>query len=89
MFRKIIFFVILLIGVKLPAHAAYTGKVVWDVNNNGMSDKTDQPLSGIVVTDGRNTVKTGKDGSFRLPGYVKTRWVYDKLQSLVQIVSLC
>ncbi len=54
---------------------AYSGRVYVDKNASGSFDKNDTPLPGVVVTDGRNTVRTGKDGRFTLPGYERTNFI--------------
>ncbi len=72
---RILIIVFALLLYSFSVYSAYSGRVVVDTNNNGVFDKTDTPLSGIVVTDGQNTVKTGKDGRFTLPGYIKTRFI--------------
>ncbi len=54
---------------------AYSGRVYIDTNASGTFDKQDTPVAGVVVTDGRNTVRTGKDGRFNLPGYERTHFI--------------
>ncbi len=67
-------FICLLLPVQF-SFSTYSGRVFTDHNSSGSFDKGDTPLSSIVVTDGQNTVKTGKDGRFTLPGYEKTRFI--------------
>ncbi len=55
--------------------ATYTGRVYLDNNVDGKFNKGDTSLSGIAVTDGKNVVKTDKNGVFTLPGYAKTRFI--------------
>ncbi len=55
--------------------AAYTGRIYLDNNADGKFNKGDTPLSQVAVTDGRNVVKTDKNGIFSLPGYAKTRFI--------------
>lgn len=57
------------------ASAQYTGRVVVDVNSNGMYDHDDQGLAGVAVSDGCNVVRTAADGGFTLPGYARARFV--------------
>ncbi|MGL4326627.1 MAG: metallophosphoesterase N-terminal domain-containing protein, partial [Tannerellaceae bacterium] len=54
----------------------YSGKVYNDTNKNGQFDKGEKPLSGVLVTDGLNVVKTDKEGTFSLPGHPKARFIY-------------
>ncbi len=49
---------------------AFSGRVFSDNRSSVLT-----PLSGVVVTDGQNTIKTNKDGKFTLPGYEKTRFI--------------
>lgn len=58
------------------AIAAYTGHVYVDSNNNGVFDKGERVLSGVLVSDGLNVVKTVNDGSFVLPGHAKERFIF-------------
>ncbi len=44
-----------------------TGMVYHDSNKNGVMDKSELPLAGICVSNGREVVKTGKDGKWQLP----------------------
>lgn len=69
---------ILWLGWCLPlaAQEMYQGRVFEDRNRNGVFDKSDRPLKGVAVSDGWNVIKTGVDGSFRLPGHEKMRFVY-------------
>ena len=59
----------------LPLYAQFKGTVYVDINQSGILDKGDQPLAGVMVTDGMNVVKTDKKGRFSLPGFEKTRFV--------------
>ena len=45
----------------------YSGKVTESAGGN--------PVSGVMVTDGRNVVKTDENGCFTLKGYRKTRFI--------------
>ena len=53
----------------LPLCAQFKGTVYVDIDQSGIFDKGDQPLAGVMVTDGLNVVKTDKKGRFSLPGY--------------------
>lgn len=69
---------ILLLGwcVPLAAQEMYQGRVFADRNGNGLFDKGDLPLKGVVVSDGLHAVKTATDGKFSLPGHEKLRFIY-------------
>ena len=56
--------------------ATHTGRVFVDKNRNGRFDGGEQLLSNVLVSDGLNVTKTGSDGSFRLPGHDKERFVF-------------
>lgn len=60
----------------LAAQESYQGRVFADRNRNGVFDKSDQLLKGVAVSDGRNVVRTAGDGSFRLPGHEKIRFIH-------------
>lgn len=66
----------LLSCVAFSAQAAYTGHVFVDKNNNGVFDKGEKPMAGVVVSDGLNVVKTVSDGSFTLPGHSRERFIF-------------
>lgn len=65
-----------LLGCSLAVQAAYQGQVYVDANRNGRYDKGEKLLAGVCVSDGLNVVKTGKDGSFSLPGHERQRFVF-------------
>ena len=71
-----IYLTALLLGCSLVAQAAYEGRVYVDANRNGRYDKGEKLLQGVCVSDGLNVVKTGKDGSFSLPGHARQRFVF-------------
>lgn len=56
--------------------AAYTGHVYVDKNRNGVYDKGEKTLPGVLVSDGLNVVKTAADGSFSLPGHAKEKFIF-------------
>lgn len=66
----------LLSCIAISANAAYTGHVFVDKNKNGLFDKGETTLPGVLVSDGLNVVKTGKDGSFTLPGHEKEKFLF-------------
>lgn len=59
----------------LPLYAQFKGTVYVDIDQSGILDKGDQPLAGVMVTDGLNVVKTDRKGRFSLPGFEKTRFI--------------
>lgn len=67
--------ILLSISLYLPLCAQFKGTVYIDTNQSGIFDKGDNPLTGVVVTDGLNVVKTNKKGRFSLPGFEKTRFI--------------
>lgn len=40
-----------------------------------VTDENGKPIENVSVTDGRNVVKTGKDGRYELPGFKKTHFI--------------
>ena len=72
-----------LLGCSLVAQAAYQGHVYVDANRNGRYDKGEKLLQGVCVSDGLNVVKTGKDGSFSLPGHVR-HWYIRRLTPVIR-----
>ncbi len=73
--KKVIIAIMCLAGIAGQVEAAYVGKVYVDKNKNGRQDKDEKALAGVMVTDGLNVVKTSSDGSFRLPGHDKERFI--------------
>lgn len=76
MIKKAILSVALMNCIILGGMAAHTGHVYVDNNNNGIFDKGEKGLSGVLVSDGLNVVKTANDGSFSLPGHDKELFVF-------------
>lgn len=56
--------------------APYSGRVFIDKNKNGLFDKGEKALAGVAVSDGLHVVKTGADGSFRLAGHPRERFIF-------------
>lgn len=54
----------------------YSGHVFVDKNNNGVFDKGEKALPGVMVSDGLHVVTTSSDGSFSLPGHARERFVF-------------
>lgn len=79
--KRIILSVFLLGSVASIATAAHSGYVYVDSNDNGIFDKGEMPLSGVLVSDGLNVVKTGDDGSFVLSGHVKESFIFVTIPS--------
>jgi len=48
-------------------HPIAKGKVYHDVNGNGILDAEEPGIGGILVTNGREIVKTDSDGSYSMP----------------------
>lgn len=46
-----------------------TGKVFVDTNRNGLSDDDEDGLPGVMVTNGRDVVRTDAQGRYRLPAF--------------------
>lgn len=65
----------------IPAIAAVTAAVVLGVifmpgkGYSGTVTYDGKPMPGVSVSDGRNVVKTDENGSFKLKGYRKTRFI--------------
>lgn len=74
--KKTILSIALLSGIASFANAAYTGHVFVDKNNNGVFDKGEKAMAGVLVSDGLNVVKTAGDGSFTLPGHERERFIF-------------
>lgn len=74
--KKLFFAIMCLTGMIGQANAQYTGRVFADKNKNGRLDGGEPPLENVLVSDGLHVVKTGKDGSFRLPGHDKAKFIF-------------
>lgn len=70
------FLFLCLLAAPFSLRAAYTGHVYVDKNGNGMFDKGEKPMKGILVSDGMNVVETASDGSFTLPGHARERFIF-------------
>lgn len=57
-------------GAALGAHFASPGPF-----KGAVRDENGKPVPLVSVTDGRNVVKTDKDGKFELPGFKKTHFI--------------
>jgi outer membrane protein assembly factor BamB/predicted phosphodiesterase len=73
---KRLLIIICLINSIFQVEATYTGRVFIDKNKNGIADKDDKALENVMVSDGLHVVKTAADGSFRLPGHSKERFIF-------------
>lgn len=75
--KKRLIILLALIGVFAQvAGAVHTGRVFIDKNKNGRFDSDEKPLAGVTVSDGLQVVQTETDGSFRLPGHVRERFIF-------------
>ena len=76
MFRSILLSIASAAVLGMAADASsYEGKVFSDRNANGVFDRGDKVLSGVMVTDGLNVVRTDRNGDFVLPGHEKARFI--------------
>ncbi len=73
---KKIYLLLSALTLALPALASYHGRVYVDKNHNGIFDKGEKTLAGIMVSDGLNVVKTDKNGEYTLPGYGKEKFLF-------------
>ena len=49
--------------------AVVKGRVFHDRNKNGIKDKFERGIRNVLVSNGRDVVKTGRHGEYRLPAY--------------------
>lgn len=75
MTRRIFLFLIISISINIFA-SEHHGRVFIDENKDGMWDENEKGLSGIMVSDGLNVVKTAKDGTYTLPGHAKEKFIF-------------
>lgn len=54
---------------------AYQGRVFLDKNQNGSYEKGEKLMSGVMVSDGLNVVKTNSKGEFNIPGHDRARFI--------------
>lgn len=69
------FSIVLSLLISSVVIAQHQGRVFVDKNQNGKFDRGEQLLSGVMVTDGLNVVKTDSKGEFVLPGHAKERFI--------------
>lgn len=69
------FIIGLLLFISVGLSASHRGRVFVDDNKNGLYDKNERLLNGIMVTDGLNVVKTNSSGEFELPGHSRERFI--------------
>lgn len=72
---KKILVIILSLFLSINLAAMHVGKVFVDNNKNGIYDKGEKLLNGVMITDGLNVVKTNSRGEFELPGHAKERFI--------------
>lgn len=68
-FALIFVFTICLGATEGWAQSNVAGYVYWDENQNGILDKGETGVSDVCVSNGREVVQSGVDGSYRLPAY--------------------
>lgn len=66
---------VILLMLSTSLFAQKNGVVFEDINKNNIFDKADKPISGVVVTNGKHSVKSGKDGTYELPAYDKAKFI--------------
>src|SRR6478735_4834292 len=54
-----------LLSISLSAQVI-NGRVFVDANNNGLKDKNEEGIKGVVISDQINTVTTDVDGAYQL-----------------------
>ena len=54
----------------------YSGKVYVDSNQNGQFDAGEKLLKDVLVSDGRNVVKTTSKGEYSLSGHKRERFIF-------------
>lgn len=65
----------LLLTFSISATAQIGGVVFEDVNKNNIFDKGDNPINGVVVTDGKHSVVSNEEGIYELPKYDEARFI--------------
>lgn len=70
------FLLSLLVVASMDIFGAHSGHVYLDKNKNGKFDPGEKTLSGVMVSDGLNVVKTTRDGSFTLPGHAREKFIF-------------
>ncbi len=61
--------------ISFSVSASYKGRVYFDANKTGVYDSGDQLLENVAVTNGKDVVKTNKNGEFTLPDFKKARFI--------------
>ncbi len=61
------FLYLALLGTTAYAQTHASGTVFNDINKNRVLDRGEPPLAGVCVSNGREVVRTGKDGRWTLP----------------------
>ena len=65
-FALVLLFIVLFSVCELQAQLTATGKVFLDSNQNGELDAGERGLADVPVSNGRNVVLTGEDGTYSL-----------------------
>ncbi len=68
-------------------YAQYTGRVYVDTNGNGQYDKNEKGVKDVVVSDGLNVTKTNADGTFKLSGHNRERFIFITTPSGYQTIN--
>lgn len=68
-------FALLLLTTSTMVFAQKTGVIFEDMNKNNIFDKGDKPMSGVVVSDGKTSVKSDKNGVYTLSVHDKAKFV--------------
>lgn len=76
MTRKLISAITVILFTIGNLYAQYTGRVYTDTNGNGQYDKNEKGIKDVVVSDGLNVTKTNADGTFKLPGHNRGKFIF-------------
>lgn len=74
--KRYLWIVIGVLNVCSSALASYHGCVFVDKNRNGLCDKGEKKVAGVVISDGLNVVKTDAQGNFLLKGHPRQRFIF-------------
>jgi hypothetical protein len=65
--KRILIFVLAVLNVAGTLCQTATGFVYSDDNRNGLKDKNEKGLEGVAVSNGKDVVLTGKNGTYSIP----------------------
>ena len=74
--KKNILLFILLILTFQSVNAAFKGRVFHDHNGNGIYDKGEKGIKGVLISDGLHVVETTKDGKYELKGSKISKFIF-------------